>query len=95
MDIDGDGTISESELIKALVGLGLAPDHKFARKICLSLDPRGHELTAHQETELSMRDWLKIFEPDKVSDKIYKLLQAESMQLQLKRRTGQRCIGAA
>ena len=78
--MDGDGTISETELIKALVGLGLAPDHKFARKICLSLDPKGQDLEPHEETELSMRDWLKIFEPDRVSDKLYRLLQIEAKQ---------------
>jgi Ca2+-binding EF-hand superfamily protein len=38
-DRDGDGSISESELVKPLVSLGLAPDHKFARKICQALVP--------------------------------------------------------
>lgn len=32
-DVSGDGMISEGEVIKPLVSLGLAPDHKFARKI--------------------------------------------------------------
>ena len=29
-DVDGDGTICESEVIKPLVSLGLAPDEAFA-----------------------------------------------------------------
>lgn len=32
-DVSGDGTISEDEVIRPLVSLGLVPDHKFARKI--------------------------------------------------------------
>ena len=38
-DRDGDGRMSEGELIKPLVSLGLAPDHKFAKKICQALVP--------------------------------------------------------
>ena len=32
-DLNEDNHISESEIIKPLVSLGLAPDHKFVRKI--------------------------------------------------------------
>ena len=39
-DRDGDGGITEDELVKPLVSLGLAPDHKFARKIVVALDPK-------------------------------------------------------
>lgn len=39
-DENGDGIIDESEIIKPLVSLGLAPDSKFAHKICHALDPR-------------------------------------------------------
>jgi len=37
--VSGDGTIEEEEAIRPLVSLGLAPDHKFARKIWQALNP--------------------------------------------------------
>jgi Ca2+-binding EF-hand superfamily protein len=40
-DVDGDDSISENELVKPLVSLGLAPDHKFAKKLCNALVPIG------------------------------------------------------
>jgi Ca2+-binding EF-hand superfamily protein len=39
-DDNGDGNIDEQEIIMPLVSLGLAPDSKFAKKICQALDPR-------------------------------------------------------
>jgi len=33
-DTDNDGQINEADIIRPLVSLGLAPDSKFARKIC-------------------------------------------------------------
>jgi Ca2+-binding EF-hand superfamily protein len=33
-DENGDGTMDENEIIKPLVSLGLAPDSRFARRIC-------------------------------------------------------------
>ena len=38
-DTDKDGIVQEHELLRPMVNLGLAPDHKVARKICVSLDP--------------------------------------------------------
>lgn len=66
-DTDQDGIIREDELVKPLVSLGLAPDHKFARKICLSLDPKEHT-RGNEPVELHLEDFLRIFKSDKTSD---------------------------
>lgn len=39
-DDDGNGTVTESEVIMPLVALGLAPDAKFAMKIFGSLEQK-------------------------------------------------------
>jgi hypothetical protein len=35
--------LTDQELVKPLVALGLAPDQKVARLICLALDPIGNQ----------------------------------------------------
>ena len=39
-DNDNDGKINESDIIRPLISLGLAPDSNFARKICQALDTK-------------------------------------------------------
>lgn len=56
-DVNHDATISEDEVIKPLVALGLVPDHKFARKIWKALKPR----TQDQQVRLSYDEFTRIF----------------------------------
>lgn len=77
-DVDGDGIISENELVKPLVSLGLAPDHRFARKICMALDPRRNQRTTDDPIELQLDDFLRIFKSDKISDKLMNVLDRET-----------------
>jgi hypothetical protein len=71
-DINGDGSITQDELIKPLVGLGLVPDHKFAAKICYALENTKSE---HGNVELTAEDFLKIFKPDRNQDHLMKILK--------------------
>jgi Ca2+-binding EF-hand superfamily protein len=72
-DVSGDGTISEDEVIKPLVSLGLVPDHKFARKIWQSLKPpkSGDE----EQVELTSDEFLRIFRYDTIQEKLMKQLE--------------------
>jgi len=69
-DVDGDGTISENEIIKPLVALGLAPDLKFAKKLCGSLEPKNSSRENDEPIELKINDFLNIFKVDLCSDKL-------------------------
>jgi Ca2+-binding EF-hand superfamily protein len=64
-DLDGDGIIQEAELLIPLVSLGLAPDHKVAKKICKVLDPLNGERKAGEEISLRLEDFMRIFEIDR------------------------------
>lgn len=39
-DDDGTGILDADEIIKPLIGLGLAPNSDFARKLLKAIDPR-------------------------------------------------------
>ena len=70
-DRDGDGEITEDELIKPLVSLGLAPDHNFARKICVALDPKaGQHTDPDEKIKLHLDDFLRIFKSEKIQDQL-------------------------
>lgn len=74
--MDGDGSISENELVKPLVSLGLAPDHKFARKICNALVPTNR---VHQGgVDLQLEDFLRIFRSDRVQDALMAVIKRAS-----------------
>lgn len=60
-DVNGDGSINENEMIISLVSIGMAPDHKVARKICVAIDPRENKVEENQEFELCLDDFLAIF----------------------------------
>ena len=78
-DEDGGGTIDEAEIIKPLVSLGLAPDSKFARKICQALDPRTKLQKARDETiEMTLEDFVRIFKNDKISDTMMAIIERET-----------------
>lgn len=64
-DLDGDGIIQEAELLIPLVSLGLAPDHKVAKKICKVLDQKNGERKAGEEISLRLEDFMRIFEMDR------------------------------
>ena len=59
-DEDHDGNLTDREMVKPLVALGLAPDKKVARLICLALDPKGYLKTDGEPTLLTMDDFIKI-----------------------------------
>jgi hypothetical protein len=67
-DVDGDGTISENEIVMPLVSLGLAPDAEFASKICRSLEPKNSKRKLGEPLELCLEDFMNIFKSDKLSD---------------------------
>ena len=69
-DANGDGSINENEMIISLVSIGMAPDHKVAKKICIALGPRNHQDESNQEFELCLDDFLAIFNQDHISDKL-------------------------
>jgi hypothetical protein len=48
-----------------LVSLGLAPDHKVAKKICKVLDPLNDERKAGEEISLRLEDFMRIFDIDR------------------------------
>ena len=85
-DLDASGFISETELIKPLVSLGLAPDHRFARKICVALDPKQGQREVGEKITLKLDDFLKIFKHDKVSEQLMQILQRET-EIRMRKQT--------
>lgn len=73
-DGDGEGSLSPGELIKAFVGIGLSQDHHFAKKIMASIRPRGQ---TDQDADIELKDFLKIFKHDEVSDNVVKVVNQE------------------
>lgn len=83
-DTDNDGQINENDIIRPLVSLGLAPDSKFARKICQALDPK-HSLRKQNEAlEVNLDDFIKIFKNDKISDMLMQIISRETEKRHLK-----------
>lgn len=70
--------IKEHELLRPLVSLGLAPDHKIARKICFVLDPLRNEREPGEEITLQLQDFMKIFKSDRCQDKLMEALEAKT-----------------
>lgn len=77
-DSDGNGSISENEIVRPLVSLGLAPDAKFAIKICRSLEPKNSNRKPGEPIELQIEDFLNIFKSDKVSDQLMEIVKRET-----------------
>ena len=71
-DVDGDGNMTEKELIKPLVSLNLAPDLRAAKLICFALDPRTDKTQGTME--LSAKDFCKILRPDYEIDRLIDVL---------------------
>ena len=67
-DNDNDGKINESDIIRPLISLGLAPDSSFAKKICQALDTKGTTRSKNETMQVSLDDFVKIFKNDKISD---------------------------
>ena len=76
-DDDGSGVLEAEEIVKPLVGLGLSSDSKFAIKILQALDPKasigGHRAT--DDLSITLKDFVKIFKNDKVSEHLVKILK--------------------
>ena len=76
-DVDGDGTMTEKELLKPLVSLSLAPDLKVAKQICQALDTcKGATM------ELSSKDFQRILKPNHVTDRLIEILSERSASRQ-------------
>lgn len=69
-DDDGSGILEAEELIKPLVGLGLAADSKFTTKLLQALESGSGKVSAKEDLKIKLHDFVKIFKSDKTSDKI-------------------------
>ena len=73
-DLSGNGSLSEDEVFRPLISLGLAPDQRFARKIWRALKPH---TSSDEPAELVLEDFLRIFNPDKTSDRLMTIVSRE------------------
>lgn len=72
--MDGDGVMTEKELLKPLVSLSLVPDLKVAKLICQALDSSKNG----GSMQLSSRGFQRILKPDHVTDRLIEVLSEKS-----------------
>ncbi|CAI2365760.1 unnamed protein product [Moneuplotes crassus] len=77
-DDDGSGILEEEEIVHPLLSLGLASDSAFARQLISTLDPKANK-PGHDEYELTLKDFVKIFSIDKFTQKMTNMVKKESM----------------
>lgn len=77
-DDDGSGILEEEEIIHPLVSLGLASDSAFSRQLISTLDPKADK-PGHDEYELTLKDFVKIFSINKFTQKMVNMVKKESM----------------
>lgn len=77
-DDDGSGILEEEEIIHPLLSLGLASDSAFSRQLISTLDPKADK-PGHDEYELTLKDFVKIFSIDKFTQKMVNMVKKESM----------------
>lgn len=80
-DDDGSGILEPQEIIKPLIGLGLSSDHHFAKKILQAIDPKSENgnPSNFEDLKISLKDFIKIFKNDKVSDNLVKIINTEAI----------------
>ena len=79
-DGDGEGSLSQDELIRAFVRIGLSQDHNFAKKIMYSIKKIGPQLKEAQdeeEFEIKLKEFLTIFKNDEISDRVINMINQE------------------
>ena len=77
-DDDGSGVLEEEEIVHPLLSLGLASDSAFARQLISTLDPKADK-PGHDEYSLTLKDFVKIFNIDKFTQKMTDMVKRESM----------------
>ncbi|CDW75722.1 iki3 domain containing protein [Stylonychia lemnae] len=89
-DDDGSGVLEAEEIIKPLVGLGLSSDSKFAVKILQSLDPKNDgSQKGKDDLRITLKDFIKIFKSDKVSENLVSIINSEVNQLKMQQQETQ------
>lgn len=82
-DDDGSGILEPQEIIKPMIALGLSTDQNFAKKILQALDPnQTPDTIAYQKPEelkISLKDFIRIFKNDKVSENLVKIINQEAL----------------
>jgi Ca2+-binding EF-hand superfamily protein len=64
-DESGDGSLTQEELLAAMVRIGLSQDHHFANKIMQTIKQKDKE-------EIFIKDFLKVFKEDEISEQAIK-----------------------
>lgn len=72
-DQDGGGSLSQNELVKSFVNLGLSQDYNFAMKIVNSIRPSDDG----KEIEIRQKDFVTIFKKDEMCDKVIRMINEE------------------
>lgn len=80
-DEDGEGSLSTEEILKAFVKIGLSQDHHFGMKILQSIRPRGQK---GGDQDIKIKDFIKIFKNDELSDHAIHVLNKEVKMQKLK-----------
>lgn len=70
--------------MKAFIQLGLSQDYHFANKIMQNIKPRNDDPNAELVTDIQLRDFIKVFKTDEVSDLLITKINEE---INLKKRT--------
>ena len=73
-DDDGSGILEVEELINPLLALGLASDADFAEQLLQHLDPHAGK-PGHDELSIQLTDFIKIFKPDRLQEKMVSFIQ--------------------
>jgi hypothetical protein len=76
-DDDGSGVLEAAEIIRPLISLGLSCDSKFAIKILQALDPGWTPDKDKDDLKITLKDFIKIFNSDKLGDRIVSLINKE------------------
>ena len=80
-DGDGEGSLSQDEIMKAFIQIGLSQDHLFAQKIMQNIKPKQvkkESLDEEEESEdIKLKDFIKIFRNDEISDNLTKRINEE------------------
>lgn len=80
-DGDGEGSLSADELMKAFIQIGLSQDPQFAKKIMQNIRPQkkssGADGSDGEEQDIELKDFIKIFKKDEVSENLIKVINQE------------------
>ena len=74
-DGDGEGSLSQEELISAFIRIGLSSDHQFAKTIIAAIQP-SKEVRKNND-DITLKDFIKIFRSDEVGESIINVINHE------------------